>query len=130
MKKIFRFRDFPVYKEAREFRKELKQLSKKFPKEEQFVLTTQLWRALDSILLNIAEGSDRYSDTDFGHFLNNSLTSLDEVISCLDLAFDDGYIGQNEVNYFVSWAEKLASQLMAFSAVVRQAGKNKKRKDI
>ena len=55
---IFRFREFPVYKEAREFRKELKELSKKkFPKEEQFCLTSQLWRALDSILLNIAEGT-------------------------------------------------------------------------
>ncbi|PIR93496.1 hypothetical protein COT99_00300 [Candidatus Falkowbacteria bacterium CG10_big_fil_rev_8_21_14_0_10_43_10] len=46
-KKKFRFRDFQVYKDARQFVKELKNLSKiKFPKEEQYCLTSQLWRAL------------------------------------------------------------------------------------
>ncbi|MFH1678739.1 MAG: four helix bundle protein, partial [Candidatus Omnitrophota bacterium] len=45
-------------------RKELKELSRnKFPQKEQYNLTAQLWRALDSVLLNIAEGSERYSVT-------------------------------------------------------------------
>ena len=81
MSNIFRFREFPVYKDAREFRKDLKALTKKtFPREEQYALSSQLWRALDSVLLNIAEGSDRYSDKDFSRFLNNSLTSVNEVV--------------------------------------------------
>ncbi len=47
---IFRFREFPVYKEARKLRKDLKLLSReKFPQEENYVLRQQLWRALDSI---------------------------------------------------------------------------------
>ncbi len=75
------------------FRGELKKLSKiKFPREEQFCLTSQLWRALDSIILNIAEGADRGTDKDFAHFLNISHTSLNEVVSCLDAALCDGYI--------------------------------------
>ncbi len=68
-KSIFRFMDFPVYKDAKKIRKEVKQLSlDKFPKEEQYILRAQLWRALDSILLNIAEGSERYSDIDLVDF--------------------------------------------------------------
>ena len=40
-KDLFRFRDFPVYKEARELRKGLKNLVKqKFPKEEKFGLSS------------------------------------------------------------------------------------------
>lgn len=106
---LFRFKNFPVYKLAREFRKKIKKLSKaKFPKEEQFCLTSQLWRALDSVVLNIAEGSDRYSDTDFSRFLNNSLTSLNEVVACLDLALDDEYITEQENKQYTKEAEEIA----------------------
>lgn len=117
---VFRFKEFPVYKDAREFRKNLKQLSKKkFPKEEQFCLISQLWRALDSILLNIAEGSDRYSDVDFSRFLNNSLTSVDEVVACLDCAIDDEYINETEYNEHRCKAERIYRQLKAFTSKVR-----------
>lgn len=77
--KKFRFREFQVYKDALVFQKEMKFLSReKFPKKEQFCLTSQLWRALDSIVLNIAEGTDRGTDKDFAHYLNISHTSLNE----------------------------------------------------
>ncbi|MEK7657883.1 MAG: four helix bundle protein [Patescibacteria group bacterium] len=57
--KIFRFREFQVYKDSRKFSNELKNFSKKkFPSEERFCLLSQFWRALDSIILNIAEGTD------------------------------------------------------------------------
>jgi four helix bundle protein len=121
MNDIFRFRKFPVYNDARQFRKDLKKLSiEKFPKEEQYNLTSQLWRALDSIILNIAEGSDRYSDTDFSRFLNNSLTSVNEVIACLDCALDDEYINEQEHDEYLSRAEALVRQLKAFSSKVRK----------
>lgn len=121
MKDLFRFRDFSVYKDGRQFRKDLKELSKtKFPKEEQYNLTSQLWRALDSVLLNIAEGADRYSDTDFSRFLNNSLTSLNEAVVCLDCAFDDSYIDIKDKEKYLLRAECLAKQLKAFSSKVRK----------
>ena len=121
MNDIFRFRNFKVYKDARQLRKELRDLcKKKFPKEEQFCLTSQLWRAMDSVLLNIAEGSDRYSDIDFGRFLNNSSTSLDEVAACLDCAMDSGYITEDENKIFSAKAENILRQLKAFSAKVRK----------
>jgi four helix bundle protein len=113
--KKFRFRKFPVYKAALKFRNELKYFSKeKFPKEEQYCLTSQLWRALDSIVLNIAEGSDRSADKDFTNFLNKSHTSLNEVVACLDSAFEDGYISEDELNYYLMKAVDITDQLTAF----------------
>lgn len=121
---IFRFRNFKVYQEARIFRQEIKQFSKNnFPKEEKHILISQLWRALDSILLNIAEGSDRYSDTDFSRFLNTALTSLNEVVACLDAALDDKYINVADHNKYLEKAENLARQLMAFSKSIRNPNK-------
>lgn len=113
--KKFRFRQFNIYNDARAFRKELKNLSRfKFPKEEQYALTSQFWRALDSIILNIAEGTDRGTDKDFAHFLNIAHTSLNEVVACLDSAFDDSYISEDELTKYLNRAESLANQLTAF----------------
>lgn len=115
MIKKFRFRQFQIYKDALVFRKTIKEFTKKhFPKEEQFCLTSQLWRALDSIILNIAEGSDRGTDKDFAHYLNNSHTSLNEVVGCLDSAQSDGYLNSSQLEQFLALAESLANQLTAF----------------
>lgn len=111
----FRFRDFPVYEDARKFRFELRSvIRKEFPNEERFGLMSQIFRALDSVVLNIAEGTDRGTDKDFAHFLNNSHTSLNEVVSCLDLACDDEYITDKDLQIFLKKAEKLANQITAF----------------
>ena len=113
--KKFRFRQFQIYKDGLHFQKDLKNLSRKrFPKEEQFCLTSQLWRALDSIILNIAEGADRGTDRDFAHFLNISHTSLNEVVACLDLAMSNNYISATENNEYLLKAENLANQITAF----------------
>ncbi len=118
---IFRFRNFPVYKDAHQFRKELKQLSKKkFPKEEDYILKPQLWRALDSIILNIAEGTDKHSDKDFSHFLNIALGSVNEVVACLDCALSDRYINESEHQECLKKAENIVRQLKAFLAKIRK----------
>jgi four helix bundle protein len=123
MNDIFRFRKFPVYIDAKQFRKKIKDLSKSFPRDEQYNLTSQLNRAVDSILLNIAEGSDRYSDVDFSRFLNNALTSVNEVVACLDCALDDDYINEADYKQCLMSAEILVRQLKAFSSKVRRGNK-------
>src|SRR3989338_6447609 len=106
--KKFRFREFQVYKDARSFNKEIKNFFKnKLPKEEKFILLSQLWRAADSIILNIAEGSDRGTDKDFALFLNRANTSL-------DISFDNGYISEKEHRLYLEKAAPLGNQLTAF----------------
>lgn len=111
----FRFRDFPIYKDALEFRMEIKEVIKKyFPLEERYLLGDQIIRAANSIVLNIAEGTDRGTDKDFALFLNRSHTSLAEVISCLDIALMEKYITVNAHVKYLNQAEKLANQITAF----------------
>ncbi len=111
---LFRFREFPVYKKAKEFRRLVKKLLEKLPNKE-FRLKDQIERAVNSICLNIAEGSNRLTDKDKAHFLNQALTSLEEVISGFDLALDDGNISQNEMDMLLSSGEDLGKQLIGFS---------------
>jgi len=73
-----------------------------------------LKRALNSSILNIAEGAYRKSDKDLAHFLNQADTSLNEVVACLDLCLDDGYINKNLHRKFINKVEKLIAQLAGF----------------
>jgi four helix bundle protein len=82
----FRFEDLQVWQKALELDEQINQVTKTFPKEEIYILTSQIKRAADSVVLNIAEGSTGQSKAVFKVFLGYSLKSAIEVVSCLFIA--------------------------------------------
>lgn len=92
------FRNLEAYKAGKILIKEVYRLLKKFPKEEQFAMCSQLRRASISITSNIAEGSGRVSNKEKVHFLHISYGSLMEVLSQMDIANDLEYITKEEFN--------------------------------
>lgn len=116
----FRFREWPVYKDARALRTEIQvKVLAKISKVEFYELGSQLRRAMTSIILNIAEGAFRKSDKDFSRFLNQAITSLYEVVACIDLALDDNFIDHAVHNELLIKLEKLAKQLNGFAQSLR-----------
>jgi four helix bundle protein len=115
----YRFQNWQVYKDARELRKEVNKLAKLFPKDEQFILTNQLRRAALSVVLQIAEGSNRRTEKDKNLFINRSITSLDEVVACFDCALDDKYINQDQYSYIIIKIENISKQLRGFEKYIR-----------
>lgn len=116
----FKFREWQVYKDARKFRREvIKEIISRIPKTE-YELRSQLTRALISIILNIAEGAYRKSDKDLSHFLNQADTSVNEVVACLDLCLDDGYIDEYLHKKFSEKAEKFIAQLAGFRRFLKK----------
>jgi four helix bundle protein len=73
------FQDLTVWQRAMELSEAVYNLTKTFPKEEIYGLTSQLRRASVSIASNIAEGRGRATDRDFKQFLNIALGSNYEV---------------------------------------------------
>ena len=113
--KIFRFRDWQVYKDARNFRKDLiKDIAPQIKQTKSFALQDQLERALVSIVLNIAEGAYRKTKKDFAKFLNQAITSVNEVVACLDLCLDDDIIDNKLHNKYLKRADFLIKQLNSF----------------
>ena len=80
----FKFESLQVWQKALDLTDEINSLTKKsFPKDELFVLTSQIKRAADSVVLNIAEGCTGQTNAVFKQFLGYSLRSAIEVVSCL-----------------------------------------------
>jgi four helix bundle protein len=73
------FQDLKVWQRAMELAEVVYELTRRFPPEELYGLTSQLRRASVSIASNIAEGRGRGSDGDFRHFLNIAQGSTYEV---------------------------------------------------
>ncbi|MDA3840040.1 MAG: four helix bundle protein [Patescibacteria group bacterium] len=90
--KIKSFTDLNSWKKSHELVLEIYKITKKFPKEELFGLTSQIRRAAISITSNIAEGFSRSSYKDKTKFYYISQGSLTEVQNQLIIARDVEYI--------------------------------------
>ena len=64
-----KFEDLRIWHKALELTVIIHDLTRSFPKEEMFILTSQIKRATDSIALNIAEGSTGNPNAEFKRFL-------------------------------------------------------------
>jgi four helix bundle protein len=88
----FRFEDLLVWQKGMDLNDQINRLVKLFPKDKLYILTSQLKRASDSVVLNIAEGSTGQTKPVFKNFLNYSLRSAIEVVNCLIIAKRREYI--------------------------------------
>jgi len=90
------FEDIKAWQLAKESRKKIYETTKKIPKDEQFVLTSQIRRAIISITSNIAEGFGRYSFQENIQFCRTARGSVNEVLDQLYIAIDEKYIEKSE----------------------------------
>jgi len=106
----FDFEKLEVYKKAIDFANDIYNLTKRFPKDEQFGITSQLRRAAISISLNIAEGSGR-SKKEFKHFAIMARTSVQECIPLLEISSLQNYITEEEKLKYYGRCEELSKML-------------------
>ena len=92
----FKFEKLEVWQLALELANNIHLLTRNFPKEEMFSLTSQIKRAADSVSLNIAEGSTGQSDAEQLRFLGYAQRSASEVVGALHLSLKRDYIS-NEI---------------------------------
>lgn len=96
VKRVGSVRDLDVYKLAFQAAMEIFEISKKFPKEEQYSLTDQIRRSSRSICANLAEGwrKRRYKAV-FINKLSDSAQEAAETQAWLEFALNCNYIDKN-----------------------------------
>jgi four helix bundle protein len=108
----FNFEKLRVYQDALDFSKQTYGVTKKFPIEELFGLTSQFRRAALSVALNIAEGSG-LTKVEFKNFLRRARGSVHECVPILVIALDNSYISKKEHDGFYQTCQKLAKSISA-----------------
>jgi four helix bundle protein len=94
--------------------KDVYALTKKFPKEELYGLTSQMRRASVPVPSNIAEGSQRISDKEFSNFILIAKGSLAELITQAVLARDLHFLKEEDLEAFLTRANELLKMLYSF----------------
>lgn len=108
---MFRFEKLDVWQKAVDLADRVYVVTRGFPDEERFGLTSQMRRASVSISSNIAEGSGRGSKKDFAHFVEISYGSLMEVVSQVQVAVRQRFLKEDDRNILYADAEELARML-------------------
>ena len=114
------FRDLDVYVLSREQARKIFVVSKSFPKEERFGLTSQVRRAAVSIAANVAEGAARTSTKEFLQFLSVSQGSASEADTELVIACRLGYLTKNEYEYFGRELDDIGRMITRLSQSLRR----------
>lgn len=105
-----------VWKKATDFCLDIYRLTKKFPKEELYGLTSQMRRGAVSVPSNIAEGKRRGGDKEFQRFLRIAFGSGAELETQLLIAFRLEYTEEKE---YLQLRESLSEIMRLLNALIR-----------
>lgn len=109
------FRTLRVWRKAHDLTLHIYRITRTFPKEELFGLTSQMRRSSASVPTNIAEGCGRGSDAELHRFLQIAFGSLSELDYQLILATDLGFVGgdgQTETQQMLIEIRKMLATLI------------------
>jgi four helix bundle protein len=116
-----RYRELEVWKRSHALVLRVYHLTKAFPDDERFGLTSQLRRAAVSVPSNIAEGSKRRTDQDFARFLNIAEGSLSETDYLLLCAKDLGYVASRAQVQLADEIDEISRMLYTFRRRIEPA---------
>ena len=102
-------KDLDVWKESMLLAEDIYELTKVFPSEEKYGLSSQIKRAVVSIPSNIAEGAGRKGDKEFIQFLYIAMGSLSELETQLILSDRLQFVDSVEI--YLNQIEKIKKML-------------------
>lgn len=108
---MFNFEKLEVWQKAIDFADTVYTISRSFPSDERFGLTSQMRRAAVSISSTIAEGSSRFSNEDYARFIQYATGSVFEVVSQARISLRQHFLSQDEHDRLYLLAEEQSRML-------------------
>jgi four helix bundle protein len=115
----FKFEKLIIWQKAMDYGENIFRLLYKFPEEEMYNLSSQIRRAVDSIALNISEGSIGQSNPEFKKFTGFAIRSLAEVVTCLHKASRRNYTSEEEFREHYNCAFNLMNMMVGFKEKIK-----------
>jgi four helix bundle protein len=108
---MFNFEKLDVWQKAIDFADLVYNYTRNFPADERFGLTNQMRRAAVSISSNIAEGTSRMSQADFGRFVEIATGSVFEVVSQSFVGRRQGFLADEDFQALYLAADEIGRML-------------------
>jgi four helix bundle protein len=115
------FRKLGIWKKSHLLTLDVYKITSKFPKEEQYGLTSQIRRSCVSLSSNIVEGCGREGKTEFQRFLQISMGSLYELEYQLLLAHDLGFMDLPTYDGFNDKVNEIRKMMLSFVIKLKSA---------
>src|SRR6187200_2561025 len=109
----FKFESLRIWQLSLELADDIDLLAQTFPKHEIYSLSSQIRKAVNSVSLNIVEGSTGLTNAEFKRFLVIANRSALEVVGCLYLAKRRNYLSEEKFIELYSKIETLVKMIQA-----------------
>jgi four helix bundle protein len=109
---MFDFENLEVYKKAKELNKEILGFLKENKQIDSYI-RDQLKRASVSTVINVAEGSGKFSKADKRNFYTISRGSVYECVVLLEIILDENQVEKEEFDYFKQQLEIISKMLFS-----------------
>ena len=121
----YKFERLDVWKRSLECNDLIFTIAKELPASERYGLRSQILRAVDSISLNIAEGSTSQLDAEQKRSLGFAIRLLVETVGCMHLIKRRGYLDDTALlREAYQFSETLLAQLQAFRSSLGGGGRD------
>ena len=114
------FRELKIWVDSMDYTDQIYEITRKFPREEQFGITSQIRRAISSVPSNIAEGFSRTSTKDYIRFLEYALGSLYESETQIEICYRQKYLGKDKFDSIVLNFGKTQRMILKLISVLRK----------
>ncbi len=112
------YKDLKVWQKADELALHVYSVTRKFPKDEVYGITSQIRRAVLSVPTNIVEGYSRKGDKELARFVNIALGSIAETEYLLAFAQKLGYLTDREFVHIETMRNEVGKLLWSFYKTV------------